>query len=177
MRDGITFSIATLVLSVMPWNLLAEVQPQRQRREGGPEPADKIRWNSAPGGSVTPELRRQGLCDSCCTAWHRHRGERHSLPVLTDFPTSIGFSALSSIQRVQSICVSPVSIIVRLLQTCIWDVTSREMRAECFIQMGEMGKAISDLKAASKLKNDNTQAFYKLSTIYYNLGDHEMSLR
>eukprot|EP00064_Thunnus_orientalis_P001055 superscaffoldBa00000065_g1056 len=60
--------------------------------------------------------------------------------------------------------------------TCVWDVTSREMRAECFIQMGEMGKAISDLKAASKLKNDNTQAFFKLSTIYYNLGDHEMSL-
>lgn len=70
-----------------------------------------------------------------------------------------------------------VSIIVHLLQTCIWDVTSREMRAECFIQMGEMGKAISDLKAASKLKSDNTQAFYKLSTIYYNLGDHEMSLK
>uniref|UniRef100_A0A7N8XMN1 DnaJ homolog subfamily C member 3 n=1 Tax=Mastacembelus armatus TaxID=205130 RepID=A0A7N8XMN1_9TELE len=60
--------------------------------------------------------------------------------------------------------------------TCVWDVTSREMRAECFIQMGEMGKAISDLKAASKLKSDNTPAFYKLSTIYYNLGDHEMSL-
>uniref|UniRef100_A0A8D3DHA5 DnaJ homolog subfamily C member 3 n=1 Tax=Scophthalmus maximus TaxID=52904 RepID=A0A8D3DHA5_SCOMX len=60
--------------------------------------------------------------------------------------------------------------------TCVWDVTSREMRAECFIQMGEMGKAVSDLKATSKLKSDNTQAFYKLSTIYYNLGDHEMSL-
>lgn len=64
-----------------------------------------------------------------------------------------------------------------LFQTCIWDVAAREMRAECFIQMGEAGKAISDLKAASKLKNDNTQAFYKLSTIYYNLGDHEMSLK
>uniref|UniRef100_A0A8B9KNH2 DnaJ homolog subfamily C member 3 n=1 Tax=Astyanax mexicanus TaxID=7994 RepID=A0A8B9KNH2_ASTMX len=60
--------------------------------------------------------------------------------------------------------------------TCAWDVDSREMRAECFIKLGEMGKAISDLKAASKLRNDNTQAFYKLSTIYYNLGDHEMSL-
>uniref|UniRef100_A0A673KN82 DnaJ homolog subfamily C member 3 n=1 Tax=Sinocyclocheilus rhinocerous TaxID=307959 RepID=A0A673KN82_9TELE len=60
--------------------------------------------------------------------------------------------------------------------TCVWDADSREMRAECFIQLGEMGKAISDLKAASKLKSDNTQAFYKLSTIYYNLGDHEMSL-
>ncbi|XP_044071958.1 dnaJ homolog subfamily C member 3a isoform X2 [Siniperca chuatsi] len=64
-----------------------------------------------------------------------------------------------------------------ITETCVWDVTSREMRAECFIQMGEMGKAISDLKAASKLKSDNTQAFYKLSTIYYNLGDHEMSLK
>uniref|UniRef100_A0A7N8XDK9 DnaJ homolog subfamily C member 3 n=1 Tax=Mastacembelus armatus TaxID=205130 RepID=A0A7N8XDK9_9TELE len=63
-----------------------------------------------------------------------------------------------------------------VIETCVWDVTSREMRAECFIQMGEMGKAISDLKAASKLKSDNTPAFYKLSTIYYNLGDHEMSL-
>nr|XP_019945309.1 PREDICTED: dnaJ homolog subfamily C member 3 [Paralichthys olivaceus] len=63
-----------------------------------------------------------------------------------------------------------------IIETCVWDVTSREMRAECFIQMGEMGKAISDLKAASKLKSDNTQAFYKLSTIYYNLGDHGMSL-
>lgn len=51
------------------------------------------------------------------------------------------------------------------------------MRAECLIEMGEMGKAISDLKATSKLKNDNTQAFYKLSTIYYTLGDHEMSLK
>uniref|UniRef100_A0A668ANN8 DnaJ (Hsp40) homolog, subfamily C, member 3a n=1 Tax=Myripristis murdjan TaxID=586833 RepID=A0A668ANN8_9TELE len=65
---------------------------------------------------------------------------------------------------------------VFLFQTCVWDVASRELRAECFIQMGEMGKAISDLKAASKLKSDNTKAFYKLSTIYYNLGDHEMSL-
>ncbi|XP_041856994.1 dnaJ homolog subfamily C member 3a [Melanotaenia boesemani] len=63
-----------------------------------------------------------------------------------------------------------------IIETCIWDANSREMRAESYIQMGEMGKAISDLKAASKLKNDNTQAFYKLSNIYYNLGDHEMSL-
>ncbi|XP_040057108.1 dnaJ homolog subfamily C [Gasterosteus aculeatus] len=63
-----------------------------------------------------------------------------------------------------------------IIETCVWDAASREMRAECFILMGEMGKAVSDLKAASKLKNDNTLAFYKLSTIYYNLGDHEMSL-
>ena len=86
---------------------------------------------------------------------------------------------MSSLHGAQSICIVTqfIRATVHLLQTCVWDVTSREMRAECFIQMGEMGKAISDLKAASKLKNDNTQAFYKLSTIYYNLGDHEMSLK
>ena len=61
-------------------------------------------------------------------------------------------------------------------QTCVWDVPSRELRTECFIQLGELGKAISDLKATSKLRNDNTQAFYTLSTIYYSMGDHEMSL-
>uniref|UniRef100_A0A8P4GJB4 DnaJ homolog subfamily C member 3 n=1 Tax=Dicentrarchus labrax TaxID=13489 RepID=A0A8P4GJB4_DICLA len=69
-----------------------------------------------------------------------------------------------------------ISRVHQEVSTCVWDVASREMRAECFIHMGEMGKAISDLKAASKLKSDNTQAFYKLSTIYYDLGDHEMSL-
>uniref|UniRef100_A0A8C2ER12 DnaJ homolog subfamily C member 3 n=1 Tax=Cyprinus carpio TaxID=7962 RepID=A0A8C2ER12_CYPCA len=78
-------------------------------------------------------------------------------------------SDFKKVVRVLFICLSS-------FQTCVWDADSREMRAECFIQLGEMGKAISDLKATSKLKSDNTQAFYKLSTIYYNLGDHEMSL-
>ncbi|KAM4699821.1 dnaJ homolog subfamily C member 3 [Discoglossus pictus] len=63
-----------------------------------------------------------------------------------------------------------------VLETCVWDADIREVRAECYIKQGEPGKAISDLKASSKLKNDNTGAFYKVSQIYYNLGDHEMSL-
>uniref|UniRef100_A0A6I8RKZ9 DnaJ heat shock protein family (Hsp40) member C3 n=1 Tax=Xenopus tropicalis TaxID=8364 RepID=A0A6I8RKZ9_XENTR len=63
-----------------------------------------------------------------------------------------------------------------VLETCIWDAEIRELRAECYISQGEPGKAISDLKAASKLKSDNTNAFYKVSKIYYQLGDHEMSL-
>ncbi|KAJ3592190.1 hypothetical protein NHX12_007318 [Muraenolepis orangiensis] len=63
-----------------------------------------------------------------------------------------------------------------IIETCVWDVSSREIRAECFIQMGELGKAISDLKATSKLKSDNTKAFLQLSTIYYQQGDHDMSL-
>ncbi|XP_072114840.1 dnaJ homolog subfamily C isoform X2 [Mobula birostris] len=63
-----------------------------------------------------------------------------------------------------------------ILETCVWDSDLRELRAECYIQIDESGKAISDLKATSKLKNDNTEAFYKISIIYYKLGDHEMSL-
>uniref|UniRef100_A0AC11C0J2 DnaJ heat shock protein family (Hsp40) member C3 n=1 Tax=Ovis aries TaxID=9940 RepID=A0AC11C0J2_SHEEP len=59
---------------------------------------------------------------------------------------------------------------------CVWDAELRELRAECFIKEGEPRKAISDLKASSKLKNDNTEAFYKISTLYYELGDHELSL-
>uniref|UniRef100_A0A5F4VSE1 DnaJ homolog subfamily C member 3 n=1 Tax=Callithrix jacchus TaxID=9483 RepID=A0A5F4VSE1_CALJA len=59
---------------------------------------------------------------------------------------------------------------------CVWDAELRELRAECFIKEGEPRKAISDLKAASKLKNDNTEAFYKISILYYQLGDHELSL-
>ncbi|KAL2081653.1 hypothetical protein ACEWY4_023506 [Coilia grayii] len=64
----------------------------------------------------------------------------------------------------------------KVIETCAWDVESRDIRAECFMQMGEMAKAITDLKATSKLRSDNTQAFYKLSSIYYHLGDHETSL-
>lgn len=63
------------------------------------------------------------------------------------------------------------------LKVCVWDAELRELRAECFIKEGEPRKAISDLKASSKLKNDNTEAFYKISTLYYELGDHELSLR
>ncbi|XP_074839210.1 dnaJ homolog subfamily C member 3 [Carettochelys insculpta] len=69
-----------------------------------------------------------------------------------------------------------ISLLDRILEVCIWAAELRELRAECYIKEGEPGKAISDLKAATKLKNDNTEAFYKISTIYYQLGDHELSL-
>ncbi|KAM4795372.1 dnaJ homolog subfamily C member 3 [Rhinophrynus dorsalis] len=72
--------------------------------------------------------------------------------------------------------VSAETFLNFILETCVWDAEIRELRAECYIKQGEPGKAISDLKAASKLKSDNTDAFYKVSKIYYQLGDHEMSL-
>ncbi|XP_068124030.1 dnaJ homolog subfamily C member 3 [Hyperolius riggenbachi] len=68
------------------------------------------------------------------------------------------------------------SLLDIVLETCVWDAEIRELRAECYINQGEPGKAITDLKAASKLKSDNTGAFYKVSRIYYELGDHDLSL-
>ncbi|KFQ98780.1 DnaJ subfamily C member 3, partial [Nipponia nippon] len=70
-----------------------------------------------------------------------------------------------------------ISLLDEILAVCVWDAELRELRAECYIKEGEPSKAISDLKAAAKLKNDNTEAFYKISRIYYQLGDHELSLR
>ncbi|KAJ7421396.1 DnaJ subfamily C member 3 [Willisornis vidua] len=69
-----------------------------------------------------------------------------------------------------------ISLLDEILAVCVWDAELRELRAECYIKEGEPSKAISDLKAAAKLKNDNTEAFYKISKIYYQLGDHELSL-
>uniref|UniRef100_A0A8C4TX77 DnaJ homolog subfamily C member 3 n=1 Tax=Falco tinnunculus TaxID=100819 RepID=A0A8C4TX77_FALTI len=69
-----------------------------------------------------------------------------------------------------------ISLLDEILAVCVWDAELRELRAECYIKEGEPSKAISDLKAAAKLKNDNTEAFYKISRIYYQLGDHELSL-
>lgn len=69
-----------------------------------------------------------------------------------------------------------IALLDEILAVCVWDAELRELRAECYIKEGEPSKAISDLKAAAKLKNDNTEAFYKISRIYYQLGDHELSL-
>lgn len=63
------------------------------------------------------------------------------------------------------------------LQVCPWDIGLREMRSECYLSIGEASKAISDLKAATKLMSDNTGAYMKLSKLYYGLGEPEESLK
>ncbi|XP_077200015.1 dnaJ homolog subfamily C member 3 [Paroedura picta] len=69
-----------------------------------------------------------------------------------------------------------IGFLDEVLDVSVWAADLRELRAECYIKEGEPGKSINDLKAASKLKSDNTEAFYKLSIIHYQLGDHEPSL-
>ncbi|KAJ6660879.1 hypothetical protein lerEdw1_017036 [Lerista edwardsae] len=69
-----------------------------------------------------------------------------------------------------------IGLLDEVLDVCVWDAELRELRAESYIREGEPGKAIGDLKAAAKLRSDNPEAFYRISTIYYQLGDHELSL-
>ena len=64
----------------------------------------------------------------------------------------------------------------KLVESCPWDISLREMRSESYLTLGEPAKAISDLKAATKLMSDNTAAFMKLSRLYYGLGEAEESL-
>uniref|UniRef100_A0A8C4I5J6 DnaJ (Hsp40) homolog, subfamily C, member 3b n=1 Tax=Dicentrarchus labrax TaxID=13489 RepID=A0A8C4I5J6_DICLA len=57
-----------------------------------------------------------------------------------------------------------------------WDPESRELRAECYIRMGDPQKAIQDLTPTTRLRNDNRAAFLKLSMLHYSLGEHHESL-
>ena len=67
--------------------------------------------------------------------------------------------------------------VVVVVQVCPWDPELHELRAECYLQVKEYLKAISDIRPTTKLRPDNTQAYYKLSTWLYAVGDAEESLK
>ncbi|KAG5852059.1 hypothetical protein ANANG_G00058410 [Anguilla anguilla] len=69
-----------------------------------------------------------------------------------------------------------VSVLDRVLELSPWDPESRELRAECYIQLGEPRKAIQDLTPTTRLRNDNRAAFLKLSMLHYSLGEYQEAL-
>lgn len=69
-----------------------------------------------------------------------------------------------------------ITFLERVVELSPWDPEVRELRSECFLQIGDYSKAILDLKPTTKLRNDNRAAFLKLSKLYYNMGEHEESL-
>ncbi|KAM9718191.1 dnaJ homolog subfamily C member 3b [Menidia menidia] len=71
---------------------------------------------------------------------------------------------------------STVSVLERAIEISPWDPESRELRAECFIRMGDPQKAIQDLAPTTRLRNDNRAAFLKLSLLHHSLGEHRESL-
>ncbi|XP_013871649.1 dnaJ homolog subfamily C member 3b [Austrofundulus limnaeus] len=69
-----------------------------------------------------------------------------------------------------------VTVLERVIEISPWDPETRELRAECFIRMGDPQKAILDLAPAARLRSDNRAAFLKLSLLQYSLGEHRESL-
>ncbi|MGH0186267.1 UNVERIFIED_CONTAM: hypothetical protein FKN15_020960 [Acipenser sinensis] len=69
-----------------------------------------------------------------------------------------------------------VAVMERVIELSPWDPDARELRAACFIELGEPRKAIQDLNPTTKLRNDNRAAFLQLSRLHYSLGEHPDSL-
>ncbi|XP_007551430.1 dnaJ homolog subfamily C member 3b [Poecilia latipinna] len=69
-----------------------------------------------------------------------------------------------------------INALERVIEISPWDPESRELRADCYLRMGDPQKAIQDLTPAARLRNDNRAAFLKLSRLLYNLGEHHDSL-
>ena len=67
-------------------------------------------------------------------------------------------------------------VLTRLIQELYWSYKLKEMRAYAFEQMGDIINAINDLRALTRMKNDNTDGFYKLSKLHYILGEPDESL-
>ncbi|KAM8973640.1 dnaJ homolog subfamily C member 3-like [Pelodytes ibericus] len=69
-----------------------------------------------------------------------------------------------------------IALLERVIELSPWDPNFRELRSECYLNIGELNKAVQDLKPTTKLRNDNRAAFLKLSRLYYTMGQHEESL-
>lgn len=70
-----------------------------------------------------------------------------------------------------------VDLISQLLNDLPWDIKLREMRAEALEKSGDLTGAISDLRATSKMRPDNTEGFLKLSKLHFDLGEPDESLQ
>jgi len=57
-----------------------------------------------------------------------------------------------------------------------WDHSLRELRADCYLGLGNIIHAISDLRSVAKLTSDNTAVYYKLASLHYQLGEADESL-
>jgi len=63
-----------------------------------------------------------------------------------------------------------------LLESSPWSVQYLEARAECYEHRGMYDDAILDLRPTTKLVNDNTKAWQKISLLHYYQGEIERSL-
>ena len=66
--------------------------------------------------------------------------------------------------------------LTELVEFIPWDSQLRELRADAYLGVGNTIHAISEMRALTKLTNDNTEGFFKLATLHYQLGESDESL-
>lgn len=72
---------------------------------------------------------------------------------------------------------SAIEVLTKALEIAPWDATLRSKRGECYEVMGELYKAIADMKTTTKLTSDNTAGYLQISRLQYQMGELEDALR
>ena len=67
-------------------------------------------------------------------------------------------------------------LVLLFFQYCPSYIDLREMRAESYVALGELGKATGELRTTVKLTADNTKGYLRLSLLHYQMGEEEDSL-
>lgn len=70
-----------------------------------------------------------------------------------------------------------VDLLTRLMQELPYNPNLRELRAQCFEHLGSKQSAIADLTVSTKMNNDDTAGYFKLSRLHYEIGEVEESLK
>ncbi|KAF7992847.1 hypothetical protein HCN44_005191 [Aphidius gifuensis] len=71
-----------------------------------------------------------------------------------------------------------IDLLTKIIEVCPWSVKLRELRADFYIDYhDDITSAISDIRFTTKLVSDNTNGYYKLSSMLYRLGNVEDALK
>ena len=68
-------------------------------------------------------------------------------------------------------------MLTRLIHELPYNSKLRELRAECFENLGSKQNAVADLTVSTKMNNDDTVGYFKLSKLHYEIGEVEESLK
>lgn len=70
-----------------------------------------------------------------------------------------------------------VAALTQVIEICSWSSYLRKLRAKSRMQIGDYAGAVSDIKSTTKLTSDNTDGFYELANLLYQLGQVQDSLK
>ncbi|XP_026466297.1 dnaJ homolog subfamily C member 3-like isoform X1 [Ctenocephalides felis] len=67
--------------------------------------------------------------------------------------------------------------LTNLLEISPWSSEIRHLRADCYLEQGEVLSAVSDLRAINRLQQDSIEGYFKLSKLLYQAGFVAESLK